>query len=109
MVHFPGRSCSLRIALLQVILATIPWQAANADPQKPMDDERLSASVSLSDLDLASPEGMRVARERVRKQALRLCRKFSDSRRISDRETVADCMRQAAEAASSSLNARHPR
>src|SRR6185295_18732325 len=76
MAHFPGSCRRLRISLLQVILATIPWQVVLADPKQPIDDERLSASVSLSDLDLATPEGMRAARERVRKEALRLCRKF---------------------------------
>lgn len=72
--------------------------------------EQLSASVSVSGLDLTTPEGARIAHERVRKEALRLCRKFSDSRKISDRETVADCMRQATDAALERLrNADRPR
>jgi UrcA family protein len=109
MFHCLGSCRRLRTWLLQGILATIPSEAVMGDPQKAPDVERLSASVSLSDLDLRTPEGLRAAHERVRKEALRLCRKFSDSRRISDRETIADCMREATEAASGSLIARYPR
>ena len=57
--------------------------------------ETLSATVSVSDLDLTTPAGIQAARERLTKQALILCGKFSDSRRISNRETMADCVRHA--------------
>jgi UrcA family protein len=76
-------------------LATVVPGLAIADSGHPPIRDRLSATVSLSDLDLTTPEGMRSARERLARQALTLCRKFSDSRRISDRETVADCVRDA--------------
>jgi UrcA family protein len=76
-------------------LAAVMPEFAIADSGHPPSSERLSATVSLSDLNLATPEGMRSARARLARQALTLCRKFSDSRRISDRETVADCVRDA--------------
>jgi UrcA family protein len=69
---------------------------ATADPGCRDTSERFSAVVPLSDLDLKTQTGVRAARERIRQTALRLCRKFSDSRKISDRETLADCVRQSA-------------
>jgi len=77
-----------------VALAGLLTIAASA---RAMADEsdRVSATVTLSDLDLKTPAGAQAARDRIRKEALRLCRRFSDERRISYRETLADCVRQA--------------
>jgi UrcA family protein len=92
--------CTGRLALL-IFLTTMMPLAALADSDHRPDSERFSAVVTLSDLNLKTPAGARVARDRIRKAALRLCRKFSDSRRVSDRQTVADCMQQTAYAAAS--------
>jgi UrcA family protein len=92
--------CTGRLALL-VFLTTIKSLVALADADHRHDSERFSAVVTLSDLDLKTPAGAREARDRIRKAALRLCRRFSDSRRISDRQTVADCMDQTAHDAAS--------
>jgi UrcA family protein len=91
-----GVLATLAKSLLAIAaLVTVVSKLAMADSGHPTIRERLSATVSLSDLDLATPDGMRSARERLAREALTLCRKLSDSRRISDRETVADCVRSA--------------
>lgn len=82
-----------RLAFLIFLTATTSLSAATV-PAHGRDPERFSAVVTLSNLDLKTPAGARVARDRIKRAALRLCRKFSDSRRVSDRQTVADCMHQ---------------
>ena len=86
------------IALIS-FLAITASELAIADSGREVVPDRVSAVVVLSDLDLRTPAGAQAARDRIRKEASRLCRKFSDSRRASDRETVADCMRQAVQEA----------
>jgi UrcA family protein len=90
--------CTSRLGAIALVgfLTTATPGFAIADPSRAENSERLSAVVTLSDLDLKTPAGARAAHDRIQKEALRLCRKFSDSRRISERETLADCMRQAA-------------
>jgi UrcA family protein len=86
-------------AALVGLLAISVGELATADSGFGSDSQRVSAAVSISDLDLTTTAGAQAARNRISKLALRLCRQFSDSRRISDRETVADCERQAVQEA----------
>lgn len=88
-----------RAAALVSLFAIAISELAIAACGPESDSDRVSASISISDLDLTTPQGTQAARDRIRQQALRLCRKFSDSRRISDRETAADCTRQAVQEA----------
>jgi UrcA family protein len=78
-----------------IVLATNIPEAAIAGSHSVEQPERVSATVSLADLDLATPEGARLAHDRLAKTALTLCRRFSDARRASDRATIADCVREA--------------
>lgn len=82
-----------------------------------------TANVSLADLDLSTPEGARAARERLRKEARRLCSQVADSEDLSHQtnfaacvdETLANALRQVAgpalvagAAAASAQPASHP-
>jgi UrcA family protein len=58
---------------------------------KPLKLQTVSAKVVLADLDLATPAGLNEAHQRLAAAAKRLCQKFSDNRRISDRATFIDC------------------
>jgi UrcA family protein len=66
--------------------------------------ESVTTKVSLADLDLATPEGARAARDRLAKTANRLCRKFSDERKVSNVATLADCTRDTLNEALKRLN-----
>jgi UrcA family protein len=89
-----GLTRAALIVVITVLATNIPG-AATADSHSVAQPERVSATVSLADLDLATPEGARLAHDRLAKTALTLCRRFSDTRRASDRATVADCVREA--------------
>ncbi len=56
--------------------------------------ESLVERVSLADLDVSTPEGIRAARARLAKVAQRLCRKLGDARRVSDWAAYTDCYRE---------------
>jgi UrcA family protein len=68
------------------VLANPPPEAAEA--------ESIAATVSLADLDVSTPEGVRAASARLAKVAQRLCRKLGDNRRVSDWATYADCCQE---------------
>ena len=76
-------------ALLAVAPATViaaPHHARAADT--------VSAKVSLGDLDLNTQAGIHAAHERLAAAAKRLCRTFSDTTRISDQITTAECYKE---------------
>jgi UrcA family protein len=50
------------------------------------------AEVSLTDLDLSTPEGMRLARDRVHRMALRVCAEAADNRDLSSQPNFAVCV-----------------
>ena len=87
-VHTPIGSLSLSLLLGIAPLAVI------AGPQRTSTPETVRTTVSFADLDLSTPVGIDAAHKRLVAAAQRLCRKFSDSRRISDRETFAACYRE---------------
>ena len=70
-----SRSDSIRVAL--VVMFALASAVALAD-QPPAPVTRV-AKVSLADLDLSTPEGARVAYERIKTTAKHLCSKPSDS------------------------------
>jgi UrcA family protein len=53
--------------------------------------ETNSMTVSLSGLDLTTPQGLREARERLTKTAQHLCRRWADSRKVDDSASYALC------------------
>jgi UrcA family protein len=98
-VHTPIGSLSLSLLLGIAPLAVI------ADPQRARAPETIATTVSFADLDLSTPVGIDAAHKRLVAAAQRLCHKFSDSRRISDRETSAACYRETLADATQRFNA----
>jgi len=82
------------IAPLAAAMALAPILCA-ASPHRVMPPEAAVATVSLADLDLSTVEGAGIARRRLEVAALRLCRAFSDSRRVADLATLRDCSHDA--------------
>lgn len=50
------------------------------------------AKVSLTDLDLSTPEGARAAYERIKTTAKHLCFQLSDSRKVDDQVLYKECL-----------------
>jgi UrcA family protein len=73
-----------------LLMAALAMADPLAEP-RPGDDR--VARVSLADLDLATAQGARVARQRVTAAAQRLCWQLGDSTRTSNRATVSACVR----------------
>ena len=79
---------------LAVMLAGVT-DPALADPHPvAAKTESVVERVSLADLDVSTPEGVRAARARLAKVIQRLCRKLGDTRRVSDWATYTDCYRE---------------
>jgi UrcA family protein len=97
--HTPIGSLSLSLLLGIAPLAVI------AGPQLASAPETVGTTVSFADLDLSTPVGMKTAHKRLVAAAQRLCRQFSDSRRVSDRETTAACYRETLADATQRFNA----
>jgi UrcA family protein len=57
------------------------------------------ADVFVGDLDLQSAGGMQVARDRIRRAAVRLCNLDHNSLHVDDAEVTAECIRVAESAA----------
>jgi UrcA family protein len=89
---------------LSLLLGIAPL-AVIAGPQRASAPETVAATVSFADLDLTTPVGISVAHKRLVAAAQRLCHKFSDSRRTSDRETSAACYRDTLADATRRFNA----
>src|SRR5215469_15571704 len=64
-------------------------QAATAGP------ETLIARISLADLNLSTPEGARVARDRLQEAARRLCVRLAESRDVGRQWHLRACMKEA--------------
>jgi UrcA family protein len=85
-----------------LVLFGLAPAAALADPTAAPVAATRSAKVSLADLDLSTPAGARVAYERIRRLAVRLCddrgdplsRYHAAAYNACVRETVADAVRQ---------------
>jgi UrcA family protein len=67
--------------------------------------EAASVKVSFAGLDLATPVGLGSAQERVAAAARQACERFSDSRKVDDRETLSICYRSTLANAMLHLNA----
>jgi UrcA family protein len=88
------RKALLPAVTLATLLAGVTDPVLADAPRATGKAESISATVSLSDLDVSTPEGARAASARVAKVAQRLCRKLGDTRRVSDSATYADCYRE---------------
>lgn len=91
------------VLALTAAAACLPAAFAAAAPPNAR-VETAAASVSLRDLDLSTPSGMREARERLAIRAQKLCREFMDERKVSSWQTYADCSRDTLAAALQRLN-----
>jgi len=78
---------------------------ATGPQQRPSAPETVGTTVSFADLDLSTPMGIDAAHKRLVAAAQRLCHKFSDSRRIPDRETTAACYHETLAEATRRFNA----
>jgi UrcA family protein len=87
-----------------LLVAIVPATGiAGAAPSKAA--ETASVKITFAELDLATPAGLRTAKERVAAAALRACERFSDSRKVDDRETVNLCYQTSLANAMQHLNA----
>ena len=68
----------------------------------------MSRPVTLAGIDLSTPAGIAAAEARIAAAARQLCRQFEDSRRVSSRETYADCVRDTRQASLHQLEQRAP-
>jgi UrcA family protein len=93
---------SLLLSSLLVITPTVVM----AGPHQASAPQTTSTTVSLADFNLATSAGLSAARERLAVAAKRLCRKFSDSRKVDDYETQVDCYRETLANALQLLNAK---
>jgi UrcA family protein len=90
------------VLALTAVSGLPPAFAAAAPPETRA--ETAAAGVSPADLNLATPAGLREARQRLAIRSQALCRKFMDDRKISSWETYADCSRDTLAAALQRLN-----
>ena len=101
-----SRSCFRCAQLLRracwALLATLVVQAAHAT--RPPLPEAIAAKVSFADLDLNTPAGVAVARERIASTANRLCRQFEDPRKVDHTQAREDCFRESLAAGLEQLN-----
>jgi UrcA family protein len=80
------------VAAACIGLPAIAPLVAFADPPTAEPPRTLESKVSLSDLDLSTPEGVRAAHKRLRQKAEYLCRQLGDSVRTTYRWTHATCV-----------------
>ncbi len=106
--NLPGRAGATALAAAAALTALMlaPSHAMAGQRTRAV-PEAVSATVRLADLNLASPESMRIARERLAIAAYRLCRTFGDERRVADAMTHHDCTQDALRDALQRLNAIH--
>ena len=97
-------SASAVLASACMALSLVVPLAASADPPASRTPV-LQSSVALSDLDLSTPQGMRVAQKRLREKAEHLCRQLEDSSSSTYRWTHAACVRDTLANAIQQLNA----
>jgi len=96
-----GRRVALWTAVLIMLLAIGPATVMADTRQLPAPDTRI-AHVSLTDLDLSTPEGLRIAYDRLHETARHLCTQLKNMHSISYHpdfiecvdETLADALRQ---------------
>src|SRR6266404_600696 len=85
---------AIRTTALMALLALAPV-AAMADGHQAAVLETRVAKVSLADVDLSTPEGRRVAYDRLRKTARRLCGQIEDMRSLAHQPAYVKCVDEA--------------
>jgi UrcA family protein len=101
--RFPRRSSTTISAAACIIFSAAAPLAAFADPPAPQ-TPTLQSSVSLSDVDLSTPEGVHAAHKRLKRKAEHLCRQLWDSVSATYRWTYAACVQETLAIAFQALN-----
>ena len=93
-IQSPPRRLSSKAGLTTacIALAAVAPVAVFADPPTAPTPHILESKVSLSDLDLSTPEGVRAAHKRLERKAEYLCRQLGDSVSTTYRWTHAACV-----------------
>ena len=88
---FRGRHTATAAAILMVLFGILPVGTSADQPAAAAAVSRV-ADVSLADLDLSTPRGLRVARDRLHTMAQRVCAAPADNRVPSSQPTFAACV-----------------
>ena len=106
-IQSPPRRLSSKAGLTTacIALAAVAPVAVFADPPTAPTPHVLESKVSLSDLDLSTPEGVRAAHKRLRHKAEHLCHRLWDSTSASFRWTYDACVKETLADAIQQLNA----
>ena len=99
-----GPRPAARMAILMALFAIAPF-AAIADQHAAKAPDTRVADVSLADLDLSTPEGMRVASERLHTMAQHVCAEPADNRGLSSQPNFVACVDSTLAGALRQLNA----
>jgi len=89
--RFGGRHTAAGAAILMAAFGVVPVSTI-ADQRPDTTSVSSVADVSLSDLNLSTPEGMRVARDRLHTMAEHVCADRGGSREPSSQPTFAACV-----------------
>jgi len=95
---------SVRTLIFIALVAMAP-AAAIADQHAATAPETRVADVSLADLDLSTPQGMRAARERLHTMAQRVCAKSTDNHGLSPQPDLIACVDSTLASALGQINA----
>jgi UrcA family protein len=79
---------------LMALHSTVSLAADGQQPSEPVLDKRV-ATISLADLNLATPQGAQAARERLRQTARQLCSRVQDSRDLGHQPHFVACVQEA--------------
>jgi UrcA family protein len=86
-----GRHTAAGAAILMALFGIVPVSAIADQRAAPTSVTRVE-DVALADLDLSTPEGMRMARDRLHTMAQRVCAAPADNRVPSSQPTFAACV-----------------
>jgi UrcA family protein len=86
-----GRHTAAGAAILMALFGIVPVSAISGQRAVPTSVTRVE-DVALADLDFSTPEGMRVARDRLHTMAQRVCAAPADNRVPSSPPTFAACV-----------------
>lgn len=100
-----SRPCAAVRTIIFIALVAIRPVAAIADAPAATGPDTRVADVSLADLDLSTPEDLRVARDRLRTMAQRVCAEPADNRGRSSQPNFLTCVDSTLAAALRQINA----
>jgi UrcA family protein len=90
--HYPPTADAPFIKLALMTLCATGLVAAIAAQQPASADNAATATVSVADIDISTPGGMRAARDRLQATARRLCLQVADPKDRSSHDNFLACM-----------------